>query len=1163
VKLNRLNLIRFGPYTDFNLDLESGNKQFHMIYGPNEAGKSTALRAISGLLYGIEETTTDDHLHGKADLRIGAVITEGREAMAIIRRKGRKNTLLDRDEQPVDESLLTSRYLHGVSKELFLSMFGLGHDELVHGGRKLLAGEGEVGESLFGATAGIRNIHALRQALRNEADSLFTAQARNKPLNLAMRKFREAEKKAAQLSLRPKVFLDLQEQFAEARDREAELGKRIKALAVELEKKERLQRTLPLIARRTTLLEKKSALAGLKPVPESCTTERITAQGALERAEERIRQLLREIRDLCTELDVLYIPVGLLARQSEVQDLQSRVAVTRKALGDISGLEREIRVNLHEAAQILRSLGRPEATDDIEDLRIDLATQEAINALSREFVRHETNLQTAEKNFTEARLALEELQKSVESLSSAPAPDELENVLARIRRKGDLDGDLGKLRAEIDALKQEAEQQCRSLWTGVDDYEAITRLPVPLKETVEEYEGLFQNLGRKRDNLENQAVEVQKRMDRLRINLAELEQKEAVLAESVLLEVRARRDELWQEVKRVWEAGRDPAGERPRTIVTAYEQSVAEADETSDALRKNADLVARYTTLSFDRERTEEELARVLEQLQTVKGEEEQLSSRWRALIEPLRIKEYSPREFSGWLRLFEKFSETFSALRKKEREVSSLHNLIAKYAAQVHGQLLALSEEGARAEESFPDLLERAERVVARLREKRLQREQNTREILKAEKSLESRKAELDRQAKKLDDWRKKWAAAIRQLGYDANTDVEVVSRTMEVITRLFSKTDDAARLRMRVSQIQEDAGQLEEDVRGFASTYSPESLGADFSETVRDLVSRVTAGNEAVNRRKKINSDLKKKQDELKNLEGRKNDASEVISRLLQSGGCRTTEELENIEEKSKELREILMKLEDVDEQLLREGVSIGEMIEQAADIDRDALPAEIQELREKLEELNTSRSSILTDIGSLKTELAKLDGARDAADAAADAEEEMAAITQHVETYTRLKLSAAILEREIENYRKKNQAPIMQRTAEIFRRITLGSFRDLTTGFDEKDRLVFLCVRNDGRQLTVDGLSEGTRDQLYLALRIAGIEHHMEHNAPLPVIVDDLLIKADDFRSRAILEILGELSRKTQIIFFTHHSRLVELARETIPEDLLKEHELPGHA
>ncbi len=166
-----------------------------------------------------------------------------------------------------------------------------------------------------------------------------------------------------------------------------------------------------------------------------------------------------------------------------------------------------------------------------------------------------------------------------------------------------------ELLAEHEELKQEAEKRCRPLGTDVDDYDEIVKLPVPLKETVEEYEGLFQVAGKKREHLENQETEVRKRISRLDIDLAELEQKEEVLSESVLFEARARRDELWQKVKEAWQADEDLAEEHVQKIVDDYENSVIKADETSDVLRKNADLVARYTTLSFDKKRAEDELA--------------------------------------------------------------------------------------------------------------------------------------------------------------------------------------------------------------------------------------------------------------------------------------------------------------------------------------------------------------------------------------------------------------------------------------------------------------------------------------------------------------------------------------------------------------------------
>ena len=76
-----------------------------------------------------------------------------------------------------------------------------------------------------------------------------------------------------------------------------------------------------------------------------------------------------------------------------------------------------------------------------------------------------------------------------------------------------------------------------------------------------------------------------------------------------------------------------------------------------------------------------------------------------------------------------------------------------------------------------------------------------------------------------------------------------------------------------------------------------------------------------------------------------------------------------------------------------------------------------------------------------------------------------------------------------------------------------------------------------------MSVEGLSDGTRDQLYLALRLAAIEHHVESVAPCPVIFDDILINSDDARALAALEIIGDLAQHTQVLFFTHHRRLAE--------------------
>ena len=60
-------------------------------------------------------------------------------------------------------------------------------------------------------------------------------------------------------------------------------------------------------------------------------------------------------------------------------------------------------------------------------------------------------------------------------------------------------------------------------------------------------------------------------------------------------------------------------------------------------------------------------------------------------------------------------------------------------------------------------------------------------------------------------------------------------------------------------------------------------------------------------------------------------------------------------------------------------------------------------------------------------------------------------------------------------------------------------------------------------------------------------------------MPLVLDDVLIQLDDHRASAALTVLAEVSRKMQVLFFTHHARLVELARKAVADGELVVHEL----
>jgi uncharacterized protein YhaN len=169
-----------------------------------------------------------------------------------------------------------------------------------------------------------------------------------------------------------------------------------------------------------------------------------------------------------------------------------------------------------------------------------------------------------------------------------------------------------------------------------------------------------------------------------------------------------------------------------------------------------------------------------------------------------------------------------------------------------------------------------------------------------------------------------------------------------------------------------------------------------------------------------------------------------------------------------------------------------------------------------------------------------------------AARDAADRQAALAETrdiAERYVRLRSSVLLLQWAIDRYRREKQAPMLKRAGELFAILTGGSFEALQPEFESDDTVHLVGVRSDGRRVRLAGMSTGTADQLYLALRVAAVENYLEHAAPMPFIADDLFINFDNKRAAAGFRVLNELAKKTQVLFFTHHQHLVDVARTTL--------------
>ncbi len=212
--------------------------------------------------------------------------------------------------------------------------------------------------------------------------------------------------------------------------------------------------------------------------------------------------------------------------------------------------------------------------------------------------------------------------------------------------------------------------------------------------------------------------------------------------------------------------------------------------------------------------------------------------------------------------------------------------------------------------------------------------------------------------------------------------------------------------------------------------------------------------------------------------------------------------------------------------------------------ADLDHDVLDAEVARLsaaqRQSLDEIGKAHAAI----DQACRERDELSKGRDAVGAARERADAAGEIRDVVNRWLVRAAAMKLADRAIERHRQMVQDPLLQRASELFAISSAGAFSGLALDFGDDDQPVVVAVRHSQERVGVKGLSEGTRDQLFLSLRLALLERRTVET--LPFIGDDLLASFDERRTASTLSLLASTTADRQAIIFTHHRHVAEIAR-----------------
>ncbi len=1155
MRIDRFDLIAYGLFAGKSLDFSEGSEGLHVIYGDNEAGKSTSLRALIAWLFGIPARTGDNYIFSNQKLRIGGKLrlAGGRE-LEFDRRKGNKDTLLcSGTDQPLDDSILQQFIPSGVDENLYTKLYGINHYRLTAGGQELLNQSGDLGQALFSAAFGTAGLRELINQLQTGAEELYRPRASTRPVNRAIVDYREARKRIKDSSLKVSEWKSMQSDLEQT----GEDVSRIEAVINDLSRKksrfERLNRVKGTLAGRRAQLAEMEELENVLLLPEDFDeTARKTIED-LDNARETRKKAEARLKHLDNEEKALETKPELLQNEQIIAALFKELGAVEKVIIDRPLIDGQRHQLLEEAGKILKTIRPDLSVDDIDQLRPLLNNKKRLNALAGEY-----HLLRQEKEKIEAEF--KDLDSEEQALQQELAEIKLKNLdlgllkatINAARKPGDLEKQLARQKKNLRVKLEECTGELSRLGRYSGSLEQLNMVALPEPETLDRFEKELDFLAEERKEAKRKLKQYAEEEKEAGHGLEALLLKGSVPTQQELDQARDLRNHGWLLIKQNYIENIDKTDQievytAGAALVTVYEQKINTADNLSDQLRHAADEVVKRAHLEAtinDRRNRCKELVAECERLEE---QEIQVLTQWHAIWEKEGINEGNPREMKQWMVKVKQLVKNYQQVVLDRDESAKLNRELERIKETVISQvekfddasvcskvnlesLIDLCEEALEEEENSINIRNRLKRDLSGL-------------VLRRERLQDKLKANGQKQK----IWLEEWSQSITGLGVDPGEHPANVTERFDRLVEFINKYDQSESLRSRIQGMDQVAEEFNKKVLAFA-----ESIGLDTKADEAKIIAARLNGdlNQAREARaglKKIKDQQKEAKEIIENAAITIDGAASRLEGLRKKAGVDQNEQLQAAAAKSNLKRELQKSLDRYEEELARhgDGLNIDALEEEALQVDIDTVDAELEKLTGELIEKQKERDALRDRLQSLRDQIAARDDSTVAAAASAEAEEKLAAIVSGAEQYLRLQIAALILSTQIESYRRKNQAPVLSRAGELFSTLTLGSFKGLRDELGPDSKPVLLGVRPENEEITVEAMSDGTRDQLYLSLRLATLEQYLQHGETMPFVVDDILIGFDDQRTKVCLEVLAELALNTQVLLFTHHRKVLEIA------------------
>lgn len=1096
MQITTINISGFGQFQGLQVAPAAG---LTVIRGPNEAGKTTLLAFIRAILFGFETDRYPALAGGRRGGWLEVAMQDGRHFR--IERYGERGgagilKVYDQAGAELGDGQLAV-LLQGVEKKVYHNIFAFGLDELTQFDRLT---DAEVAARIYGAGAGTGSVSGLEveKKLGSDRESLFKPGGQNPTINALLRALDEVDAELRRRNL-PAEYGELGRHLAEVETELAQLGERHAALAAERRARQRVvdgwQAWVDLCQARAD----RELLGPVRTFPTS-TVERLgRLESAVDAATEGRRRAELDRDRAAADLDAATLDEEALARRAELEALREASATYLARRDERTRTERDLTAAAVRLDTAMARLGPAWTVERVAAFDDSIAVQSEIETRFRRRLDREADAVAAARRDVTA-IGERRTEVAAQLATTSARIDQLDTELGKRAPHSERARGLREVERLVEGLEglqtAAADRPARDLHAARVALEERSRRARELETAIDSLRSLRELLAATAPATAPLATWLTRWLGPLVVLVLGLALAGSLLAVGVPV----------------------LGGVAVAALAVAAAWAVSRARPSA----AGPDTVGRR--LQEQLERSNETIAQAGEALGLGSSPTPTAVAELRAALDEERV-------------LLDR------DVQRLERADAALQDAAAAEALLA----AAASSLGLPARPSREDLLAFGRQVDAD-RELDAQRaglvEQATQLRVTLER-LDQREEELtralDERVAAEEEARQEWRGWLVAHGLEPDLPCETASRVVEAVTAAKGALTTLRALEVRRNEYAAEEAALAAQVAALAPLLPQGRFdGADVAGAAGALLRRYDAALDGERRRGEAERALAERNVALEEARRSCEAAQAALATFLAELEVPDGDTLRSEVQRSAKGAALEAAIAAATRTLTTlsgpgDALAVFEA-DLSAVTDLDPVRGRIGELDEELADLARKRDERNREAGARRDRRAAMERDAAATELRQRRADLQAALEAAAERWTVLSLARDLLARSRAAYERAHRPAVVQAAERYLSAWTGGRYARIVAPLGASIEGV---ERSDGGRVLLAGLSRGTAEQLYLALRFGLVERFIETaGEPLPIVMDDILVNFDDERAARAARSIEALARSCQVIYFTCH-------------------------